>query len=558
MDQQYEEMTVAELRAQAKEQGIKLPAGATKQVIIDILTDSEETLSTEPVAAQPRRYTTASIISDDDEDAEITPSSPSPARPVMPTVKPREGTGTLASISSKAPAFTLEGSRSWHNPRAFQTQNSYSGRNAWSASQRSGYIAQEKAALEASRNGQPPEEYEYVSGRSVPVSRPGQDRHPEGPDYPGSDPLEAGSELYASGEYRDGSGTLEILPDGYGFLRSSIARMGKNDIYVSNAQIRRFNLHTGDLVEGRTRPGREGERYCALMHILRINGKSPEEKDSTPYFEDLTPEYPLQRLTLSDAEHYNPLHMSLDLLCPLGAGQRALVLIPEEEEDHVLLTSSIANAIASSMPEADVMTLLIGSKPEDIPEQALLFENGIIPHPFGTLPDQIIRSTEMALEKAKREAEQKKDAVILVDSMDALVCAYFLAGRGGDESYTASIARLYRFWGTARKLQEGGSVTIIGFCRHLNEALPVWKSLKGAASAVLVLRRRDGAAMPLVPDLSKSFSARGAQLLTREEKILAEKLQEKISVQDDPSEALARLMTSSEDMNLVLAKIMGV
>ena len=564
----YTEMTVSELRSLAKERGIKLPVGSVKQTIIDLLNEDDK--ASAPPPEKPRVYKVASIISDDEEEEESTSYyAPRPAVTPPPAPKPKEpGASTLSTISSKAPAFTLEGSRTWHNPRAYQAQSSYPGKSGWASSQKSGYIAQEKAALEASRQGQAPLEGGYVSGRNVPVSRyerpaPEEDR----PVREAPEPMSANeysgatvAELLAAGDCGDGSGVLEIHPDGFGFLRSGSGKNNRGDVYVSNAQIRRFSLRTGDFIEGKTRPGKEGERYSALLYITKINGMAPEEMTQRLSFDDLTPEYPAERITLSEPDQYDPLNTAIDLVCPIGFGQRALLVLPEGEPGDAFV-SGIIKAVRAAKPKAVVTTIYVGGRPEDLAAVKASASGENLYLPCDMLPDQVIRSADIALERARREAEKQGDAVLIVDSLDQLAENCVLQDRvsfNGDSVGAPALGRLRRLFGSARKLREGGSLTVIGILRRplLPEATAL--GLERSANAVLRLTAQGSAAMPLGLDVKASRNDRREQLLTAEDRLLADKIMLRLKGAKDPSRELTGLMTASKDFNKVLMNIMGL
>ena len=563
----YTEMTVSELRSLAKERGIKLPVGSVKQTIIDLLSEADK--ASAPPPEKPRVYKVASIISDDEEEDDTTSyySRPTPAAAPVPKAK-EPGTSTLSSISSKAPAFNLEGSRTWHNPRAYQAQSSYSGKSGWASSQKSGYIAQEKAALEASRQGQAPQEGGYVSGRNVSAGRyerpmPDEDRPArEAPEASGVNDYSGATvaELLAAGDCGDGSGVLEIHPDGFGFLRSGSGKNNRGDVYVSNAQIRRFSLRTGDVIEGKTRPGKDGERYCALLYITKINGLPPEETAQRLSFDDLTPEYPAERITLSEPDQYDPLNTAIDLMCPIGFGQRALISLPDDEHAEAF-RKNLVRAVRAAKPRAVVNTIHVGGRPEDLAEIKAAEDGENLYLPCDTLPEQVIRSADIALERARREAEKQGDAVLIVDSIDQLAENCVLQGRiasNGDSVGAPALGRLRRFFGSARKLKEGGSLTVIGLTKRPVQPESFAQSLERSANAVIRLRAQDSASMPLGLDMEASRCERREQLLTAEDRLLADKIMLRLKGASDPAAELTGLMTASKDFNKVLMNIMGM
>ena len=265
------------------------------------------------------------------------------------------------------------------------------------------------------------------------------------------------------------SGVLEILPDGFGFLRSPNYNYlpCPDDIYVSPSQIRRFDLRTGDVVNGQVRPPKEGERYFALLKVEAVNGENPEESKVKANFDNLTPIYPNQRLVLET----NPKEMStriMDLLCPIGKGQRGLIVAPPYSGKTVLL-QKIANAITTNNPEIVLIVLLIDERPEEVTDMQRSVKGEVISSTFDEPADRHIQVAEIVLEKAKRQVEHGKDVVVLLDSITRLARAYNTvephSGRvltGGLDAN--ALHKPKRFFGAARGVEEGGSLTIIGTC----------------------------------------------------------------------------------------------
>ncbi|TDX59150.1 transcription termination factor Rho [Orenia marismortui] len=259
-------------------------------------------------------------------------------------------------------------------------------------------------------------------------------------------------------------GVLEILPDGYGFLRPSKYVPSTDDIYISASQIRRFDLRNGDVVSGQVRQPKENERYFALLRIEAVNYQDPELAEQRPHFEDLTPLYPQNRITL---EH-NPNEISsrlIDLIAPIGMGQRGLIVAPPKAGKTVLL-KKIANSITSNFPESKLMILLIDERPEEVTDMRRSVNAEVICSTFDEPPQNHINVSELVLEKAKRLVEQKQDVIILLDSITRLARAYNVtipsSGRtlSGGLDPTA-LHKPKRFFGTARNIEEGGSLTIL-------------------------------------------------------------------------------------------------
>ena len=273
-----------------------------------------------------------------------------------------------------------------------------------------------------------------------------------------------------AGEQIFGDGTLEILPDGFGFLRSPVSSYlaSTEDIYISPSQIRRFNLHTGDTVEGEVRIPKDGERYFALVKIDKVNGLPPEALKHRILFENLTPLFPNQPLKLERniSGDENLTGRLIDILAPIGKGQRAL-LVASPKSGKTVLMQHIAHAITANYPDVILMVLLIDERPEEVTEMERSVKGEVIASTFDEPATRHVQVAEMVIEKAKRLAESKKDVVILLDSITRLARAYNTvvptSGKvltGGVDSN--ALQRPKRILGAARNLEEGGSLTIIG------------------------------------------------------------------------------------------------
>ena len=273
-----------------------------------------------------------------------------------------------------------------------------------------------------------------------------------------------------AGEQLFGAGTLEILPDGFGFLRSPVSSYlaSTEDIYISPSQIRRFNLHTGDTVEGEVRIPKDGERYFALVKVDKVNGLPPEALKHRILFENLTPLFPNQPLKLERniSGDENLTGRLIDILAPIGKGQRAL-LVASPKSGKTVLMQHIAHAITANYPDVILMVLLIDERPEEVTEMERSVKGEVIASTFDEPATRHVQVAEMVIEKAKRLAESKKDVVILLDSITRLARAYNTvvptSGKvltGGVDSN--ALQRPKRILGAARNLEEGGSLTIIG------------------------------------------------------------------------------------------------
>ncbi|HZT11372.1 MAG TPA: transcription termination factor Rho [Candidatus Baltobacteraceae bacterium] len=260
------------------------------------------------------------------------------------------------------------------------------------------------------------------------------------------------------------NGVLDILPEGYGFLRRDGYVIGPEDIYVSQSQIRRFELRRGDLVEGQVRRPKDNEKYYGLIRVDRINGYSPEQIRGRRVFEKGTPIYPNERYKLEVRATQLSTRV-IDLFCPIGKGQRALIVSPPKAGKTTLL-KNIANSISINHPDAHIMALLVDERPEEVTDMQRTVDGEVIASTFDEHPENHTAVAELAMERAKRLVELGKDVVILLDSITRLARAYNqvipTSGRtlsGGLD--TASLHKPKRFFGAARKIEEGGSLTII-------------------------------------------------------------------------------------------------
>ena len=346
----------------------------------------------------------------------------------------------------------------------------------------------------------------------------------EQPARPAYEPRPAASpavnDMLSAGDCIDGSGVLELHPDGYGFLRSDSLLPSSKDIYVSAAQVRRFGLRTGDRVVGKNRPLRDGDKYSAMLYITEVNGAAPEGQMNRPAFEDLTPIYPTRRISLKGREGDKAEDLRLiDLLTPIGFGQRALVQCAPQSGKRRLLRN-LANAIAANHPDAKVMVLLFSQTPEDV----TLFRDQVtcpvLATTFDMPPENHIRLADMAAEYAQRMAEQKQDVILLVDHLTTLskVCTTAALQQGrqtlGAVSPT-SLQKAKRLFGTARCLREGGSITVIAAIStdtgsKVDEAIV--SEFRGTANMELTLGDAEGA-YPAV-DLLRSGTRRAEGITT--------------------------------------------
>lgn len=292
------------------------------------------------------------------------------------------------------------------------------------------------------------------------------------------------------------SGILEILPEGYGFLRSSSYLPGNGDIYISNSQIKRFDLRVGDMISGQVRPPKNGEKYHGLLKVIAVNEQDPELARTRPHFDELTPIFPNERFMLeNDAKDLST--RIIDLISPIGKGQRGLIVAPPKAGKTILL-KKIARGITTNHPDVILIALLIDERPEEVTDMERSVEGEVVSSTFDEPPEQHAHVAELVLEKAKRYVETKKDVVILLDSITRLARAYNnlipSSGRtlsGGLD--TTALRMPKRFFGAARNIEEGGSLTIIATAlietgSKMDDV--IFEEFKGTGNMELDLSRR--------------------------------------------------------------------
>lgn len=296
--------------------------------------------------------------------------------------------------------------------------------------------------------------------------------------------------------YIFGGGILEIVQDGIGFLRSDHLLPGPEDVYVSQSQIRRFGLRTGDLVIGQVRPPKDTEKYHGLLKVEAVNGLDPEEAKRRPVFEKLTPIFPNDQIALETRPNVISTRM-IDMLAPIGRGQRGLIVSPPKAGKTTVL-KRIANGITSNYADIHLMIVLIGERPEEVTDMDRSVEAEVVSSTFDEPVQNHVRVAEMALERAKRLVESEKDVVILLDSITRLSRAYNLTVPPSGRTLSGGIdpAALYppkRFFGAARNVEEGGSLTILATClvdtgSRMDDM--IYEEFKGTGNMELVLSRK--------------------------------------------------------------------
>ena len=333
-----------------------------------------------------------------------------------------------------------------------------------------------------------------------------------------------------SGEDIYGDGVLEILSDGFGFLRSADSSYlaGPDDIYVSPSQIRRFNLRKGDSIAGKIRPPKDSERYFALLKVDEINFDKPENAKNKILFENLTPLFPEERIKMEQGNGSTEdlTARIIDLVCPIGKGQRALIVSPPKA-GKTLMLQNIANSITRNNPECYLIVLLIDERPEEVTETQRTVRGEVIASTFDEPPARHVQVAEMVIEKAKRLTEHKRDVVILLDSITRLARAYNTVQPSSGKVLTGGVdahalERPKRFFGAARNIEEGGSLSIIATAlvdtgSKMDEV--IFEEFKGTGNSELNLERR-AAEKRIFPAINiRKSGTRREDLLTTEEEL---------------------------------------
>lgn len=333
-----------------------------------------------------------------------------------------------------------------------------------------------------------------------------------------------------SGEDIYGDGVLEILQDGFGFLRSQTSNYvaGADDIYVSPSQIRRFGLRTGDSISGKIRPPKDNERYFALLKVDTINFESPEQAKNKILFENLTPLHPDERMRMErgNGSREDITARVIDIVAPFGKGQRGLIIAPPKA-GKTLMLQNIAQSIASNYPDSHLIVLLIDERPEEVTEMSRMVQGEVVSSTFDEPATRHVQVAEMVIEKAKRLVEHKKDVVILLDSITRLARAYNTVVPSSGKVLTGGVdanalQRPKRFFGAARNIEEGGSLTIIATAlidtgSRMDDV--IYEEFKGTGNSEIHLDRRiaEKRVFPAI-DINRSGTRR-EELLTDQEEL---------------------------------------
>lgn len=359
-------------------------------------------------------------------------------------------------------------------------------------------------------------------------------------------------------------GILEILPDGYGFLRGKNYLSTPDDIYISPVQIRRFKLDNGDKIRGVARKPQEGEKFPALIYVGEVNGQHPEQAYRRKKFDDLIPIYPTERLKMETTQKEYSTRI-IDLLSPIGKGQRGMIVAPPKVGKTTLI-KKIANAVSLNNPEIELIVLLIDERPEEVTDMRRSIKGDVIYSTFDELPEHHVKVAEMVLERAKRLIEQNKDVVILLDSITRLARAYNLtipaSGRtlsGGLDP--AALHKPKKFFGAARNIEHGGSLTILASAlvetgSRMDDV--IFEEFKGTGNMEVVLDRSlsERRIFPAI-DIYKSGTRRDDLLLTNAELNTVNLLRKSMTTmtQNEMTEKLIAQMTSTKNNNELIDKL---
>ncbi|SHO54092.1 transcription termination factor Rho [Anaerocolumna xylanovorans] len=479
MEVQISEMSLAELRTLAKSRGIKSVSTLRKQELIDILgAGTESAKDNTDIAGKgetEREVELKKPAEQEEKDRKVTSEKVQEEKATSTQI--RKNTRTEKDGETRSPLGQENGIK-----RATQNQSEESKKNTY---------WQLNGSQEADKKNN----------------------------------VQQDAEVLDSGETKEG--ILEVMPDGYGFIRCDNYLPGENDVYVSPAQIRRFSLKTGDIVAGNTRIKNQGEKFSALLYVKGVNGFHPAEAQKRKKFEDLTPVFPNERIHLETPGTNVSMRM-VDLISPIGKGQRGMI-VSQPKTGKTTLLKQIAKAITINHPSIHLIILLIDERPEEVTDIKESIEGKnveVIYSTFDELPDNHKRVSEMVIERAKRLVEHKQDVVILLDSITRLARAYNLTVQASGRTLSGGLdpAALHmpkRFFGAARNMREGGSLTILATAlvdtgSRMDDV--VFEEFKGTGNMELVLDRNlsEKRIFPAI-DLPKSSTRRDDLLLTQPE-----------------------------------------
>ncbi|SFB37597.1 transcription termination factor Rho [Acetitomaculum ruminis DSM 5522] len=517
MKEKYETLSVVVLKDIAKARGIKRISGLKKQEIIELLVKEDEK-DEEIAKAKEKEQKEANAAKAETE-----------SKLIKKTVKTAKKTGQATAAKQRTTKIVTADSLNGNDKAVLETK--VIDKASIEESDDKDFIREEKVV----ENKEPKVRKEHTESREIKVHKEHMDSKENRSYKDDADTKETKSYKEDSEKIENdldsgirANGILEVMPDGYGFIRCENYMPGDNDVYVSPSQIRRFNLKTGDIVSGNTRVRTSAEKFSALLFVKTVNGESPSEAIKRPSFENLTPIFPNERLKLEVPGGSTAMRI-VDLVSPVGKGQRGMIVSPPKAGKTTLL-KEVATVISKNNPEMHLIILLIDERPEEVTDirEAIEGKNvEVIYSTFDELPDHHKRVSEMVIERAKRLVEMGKDVMILLDSITRLARAYNLtippSGRtlsGGLDP--AALHMPKRFFGAARNMREGGSLTILATAlietgSKMDDV--VYEEFKGTGNMELVLDRKlsEKRIFPAV-DITKSGTRREDLLLEDYEK----------------------------------------
>lgn len=509
MNNEYEKLKIKELHELAKSRGIKSVTKYKKEELIRLIgeADTKGAERAERKAAAPTAEEGA-------------------AQPRRRTAGATRTTGTTGTIRATHTAGTAD-----MTGTAGATHTTGATRTAGSARrhQMADADASERRAAAPAQNAS----FRADGGQTESYTAPAQSIGTASDVREGAEPTsqqtaQEGEIVYSDPIRRTNlmSGVLEVMADGYGFLRSNNYQSGENDVYVSSNQIRRFNLKTGDYIVGNARMQHEGERYQALLYVQTVNGDKVDVSIRRKPFEELTPIYPTERIRLERGKNDYSMRL-IDLVAPIGKGQRGIIVAPPKAGKTTLL-KSIANSITANHPDIHLIVLLIDERPEEVTDMQRSINGDVIFSTFDEEPSNHTKVAEIVLERAKRLVEHKQDVVILLDSITRLARAYNLTVAPSGRTLSGGLdpGALYkpkRFFGAARNIEEGGSLTILATAlietgSRMDDV--IFEEFKGTGNMEVHLDRKlqEKRIFPAI-DIAKSGTRREELLLSREEQL---------------------------------------
>ena len=536
MNNEYEKLKIRELHELAKARGIKSITKYKKEELIRLIgeADAKGAERTERKAAAPTAAQSGAARRTAGKGSAVQTEEEGAAQPRRRTAGATRTTGTTGTIRATHTAGTAD-----MTGTAGATHTIGATRTAGSARRHQMADADASERRAAARTAAPAQNTSFrADGRQTEShAAPAQSIGTASDVREGAEPTsqQTAQQIAQEGEivYSDPirrtnlmSGVLEIMADGYGFLRSNNYQSGENDVYVSSNQIRRFNLKTGDYIVGNARMQHEGERYQALLYVQTVNGDKVDVSIRRKPFEELTPIYPTERIRLERGKNDYSMRL-IDLVAPIGKGQRGIIVAPPKAGKTTLL-KSIANSITANHPDIHLIVLLIDERPEEVTDMQRSINGDVIFSTFDEEPSNHTKVAEIVLERAKRLVEHKQDVVILLDSITRLARAYNLTVAPSGRTLSGGLdpGALYkpkRFFGAARNIEEGGSLTILATAlietgSRMDDV--IFEEFKGTGNMEVHLDRKlqEKRIFPAI-DIAKSGTRREELLLSREEQL---------------------------------------